>query len=134
MKLISAALAASTLLLTVAGCASVDDRQTAASAAAVRLLTAVKNNDGQAACAVLGPETAAEIVQSAGQACPQAILDEDLPDPGVVTAAAVWGQQAQVRTSTDTLFLAVFPGGWRVVAAGCTPRGDRPYDCTVQGG
>ena len=34
----------------------------------------------------------------------------------------------------DTVFLATFPGGWRVVAAGCTPRGDRPYDCTVAGG
>jgi hypothetical protein len=32
------------------------------------------------------------------------------------------------------VFLAAFPGGWRVVAAGCTPRGDRPYDCTLQGG
>ena len=38
-----------------------------------------------------------------------------------------------VRLAGDTVFLAVFPGGWRVTAAGCTPRGDRPYNCTVQG-
>ena len=38
------------------------------------------------------------------------------------------------HSPTDTVFLAVFPGGWRVVAAGCTPHGDRPYDCVVQGG
>lgn len=134
MKVISAAVMASTLLLFVAGCSSVDDRQAAASAAAARLLTAVQNGDGQTACAVLAPATAAEVVQSAGEDCPRAILDEDLPDPGVVTAAAVYGQQAQVRTSSDTVFLAVFPGGWRVVAAGCTPQGDQPYDCVVQGG
>jgi hypothetical protein len=133
MKAISAVVA-SALLATVAGCASVGDRETAASAAAVRLLTAVQSKDGQTACAGLAPDTAAEIVQYAGEACPQAILDEDLPAPGVVTSAVVYGQWAQVRTSTDTLFLAVFPGGWRVIAAGCTPRNERPYDCVVQGG
>jgi hypothetical protein len=134
MKVISAAVAVTTLLLTVAGCASVDDRQTAASNVAERMLTAVQQNDGQGACELLAPATAAEAVQSDGKACEQAILDEDLPDPGVVTAAAVYGQQAQVHTSTDTVFLAMFPGGWRVVAAGCTPQGDRPYDCVLQGG
>ena len=38
----------------------------------------------------------------------------------------MYGQWAQVRLSGDTVFLAVFPGGWRVVAAGCTPRGSVP--------
>jgi len=28
----------------------------------------------------------------------------------------------------------MFPGGWRVVAAGCQSRGERPYDCVVDGG
>jgi hypothetical protein len=46
----------------------------------------------------------------------------------------VYGQWAQVRIGGDTVFLAVFPGSWRVVAAGCQSRGDRPYDCQVQGG
>jgi hypothetical protein len=45
----------------------------------------------------------------------------------------VYGQWAQVRLSEDTVFLGAFPGGWRVVAAGCTPRDNRPYDCTLQG-
>jgi hypothetical protein len=133
MKVISA-VAASILLFITAGCASVNDRQEAASSVAIRLLTAVQNNDGRAACAVLAPATAAEVAQSAEKDCPQAILDENLPGPGAVTDAAVFGQQAQVHTSTDTVFLAVFPGGWRVVAAGCTPQGDRPYHCVVQGG
>ena len=44
------------------------------------------------------------------------------------------GQWARVRLSDDTVFLGMFAGGWRVVAAGCTPRGERPYDCTVAGG
>jgi hypothetical protein len=51
-----------------------------------------------------------------------------------VSASEVYGQRAQVRLSGDTVFLAVFPDGWRVVAAGCTARGEKPYDCVLQGG
>jgi hypothetical protein len=34
----------------------------------------------------------------------------------------------------DTVFLAEFPDGWKVVAAACTPRDRLPYDCQVEGG
>lgn len=126
-------LAAAVAVAGLAGCGSVDSRADAASAAAVRLLTAVQDKDGAAACALLAPTTAAQVAESADQPCASAILDEDLPAPGAVSGADVYGQWAQVRLTGDTVFLAVFPGGWRVVAAGCSPRGDRPYDCAVQG-
>jgi hypothetical protein len=121
-------------LAALAGCAAAGGRGEAAAAVATRLLTAVQGKDGAAACAVLAPDTESEVEQSGGKPCPEAILDEDLPGPGAVTATAVYGQWAQVRIGADTVFLAVFPGGWRVVAAGCQSRGDRPYDCEVQGG
>jgi hypothetical protein len=94
------------LLTGVAGCASTGDR----------------------ACARLAPDTARDA------SCPDGILEEDLPGPGEVVSTEVYGQWAQVRTTTDTVFLAVFPGGWRVVAAGCTSRGNQPYECALQGG
>jgi hypothetical protein len=50
-----------------------------------------------------------------------------------VIGSGVYGQWAQVRLTGDVVFLAAFPGGWRVVAAGCSPQGNRPYDCTLQG-
>jgi hypothetical protein len=121
-------------VVALAGCASVGGRAEAAAAVATRLLTAVQSKDGAAACALLAPDTASEVEQSGGKPCAEAILDENLPGPGAVTGTAVYGQWAQVRDGTDTVFLAVFPGGWRVVAAGCKPRGDRPYNCEVQGG
>jgi hypothetical protein len=121
------------VLLVLTGCTSVGDREDAAGSVAVRMVTAVAAGDGAAACATLAPETLAELEQSAGTACPDAILDEDLPEPGAVQQSRVYGQWAQVRLTGDTVFLAVFPGGWRVVAAGCTPRGERPYDCALQG-
>jgi hypothetical protein len=126
--------AASAGLLAVAGCGSVGDREAAASGAAVRMLTAVDEQDGAQACAVLAPETVSELQESAGKPCAQAILEEDLPKPGAVAHTAVYGQWAQVRLSDDTVFLGVFGHGWRVVAAGCSSQGDRPYDCTLQGG
>jgi hypothetical protein len=121
-------------LIAASGCADVGGRQSAAADAASRLLTAVRGRDGAAACALLAPDTAGELEKSAGKPCDQAILDEDLPAPGSVSGTDVYGQWAQVRLTDDTVFLAVFPGGWRVVAAGCKPRSSRPYDCTLQKG
>jgi hypothetical protein len=121
-------------LLAATGCAAVGDRGDAADSVALRFLTAVDGKDGATACAVLAPDTAFELEQSADKPCAEAVLHEDLPKPGSVTGTDVYGQWAQVRLVGDTVFLAVFPGGWRVVAAGCTPRGERPYDCIVQGG
>jgi hypothetical protein len=122
------------LLLAAAGCSSVRDGGDGASAAATQMLQAVAGEDGVTACGLLAPDTVSELEESAGQPCPEAILDEDLPEPGAVTGTTVYGQWAQVRLSGDTVFLGAFPGGWRVVAAGCTPQGDQPYECTLQGG
>ena len=112
-----------------------DDRGRAAADVATGLFTAIADDDGVTACGALAPETRAEIEQAHDNApCAEAILDEDLPAPGAVTGEEVYGQWAQVRFDGDTVFLAVFPGGWRVVAAGCEARPDRPYDCRIQGG
>ena len=45
----------------------------------------------------------------------------------------MWGGTAQVRTSADTLFLTRTGQGWRIAAAGCTPQGEAPYQCRVEG-
>ncbi len=87
-----------------------------------------------AACRYLAPATRSELEQSAGKPCPAALVEEDLPRTGAVLGATAYGTMAQVRLSGDTMFLARFRGGWRVMAAGCTPKPGHPYDCTLRGG
>ncbi|MFI5914417.1 hypothetical protein [Dactylosporangium sp. NPDC051541] len=125
-------LVVSCLLLTA--CGDTGARADAAATTAQHLLSAVRDGDGAAACAMLAPDTVDEVARSAGQPCPDAITGEDLPGPGSVDHVRVDGQWAQVTLSDDTVFLARFPGGWRVVAAGCRAHGERPYQCSVKGG
>jgi hypothetical protein len=117
-----------------AGCADSRPRRDAVADTAVLLLTAARDGDGTAACAVLAPDTVSALEQSANASCAAAIVDEDLPEPGTARHVRVYGQWAQVVLDDDTVFLAAFPGGWRVVAAGCQPGAERPYDCVLQGG
>lgn len=121
------------LAFVLSGCASVGDRGETAESTAARFLQDAGDGNGSAACTVLAPSTIAELEKADKKPCAEAILTEDLPDPGDVGKTSVYGQWAQVHLTGDTVFLAAFPGGWRVVAAGCTARGDRPYDCTLQG-
>jgi hypothetical protein len=99
-----------------------------------RLGVAVAAGDGPAMCETLAPQTRATVAETGERTCAEAITEQDLPVPGAVTTTDVYGQWARVVTAGDTLFLAWFGDGWRVVAAGCRSRGEElPYDCRVQG-
>ncbi|MEY2403889.1 MAG: hypothetical protein QOD38_1440 [Acidimicrobiaceae bacterium] len=128
----------SLLALTItlaASCAGRTEERSRAETAAVAFYEAVAQQDGIAACALLAPETQHEVETSAKQPCDEAITDEDLPDElGRVTETTVFGNEARVMADGDTVFVSDFDGFWRVVAAGCTTRGDVPYDCELKGG
>ncbi|HEX5534059.1 MAG TPA: hypothetical protein VFX33_10000 [Actinomycetales bacterium] len=117
-------------LLLVSGCTS--GHATDAADAASRFYQALEGSDGAGACDLLAPKTREEIESSSGTDCAKAILDEQLPSVKSRFKATVFGDQAQVKLGSETVFLAEFPDGWKVVAAGCTPNGDLPYDCEVQ--
>ncbi|MEU2072288.1 hypothetical protein [Streptomyces anulatus] len=85
-------------------------------------------------CASLAPDTRSELMDSEKTSCAGAVTAEELPPGGSVRTVDVYGRQARVVLASDTLFLSQFPGGWKIVAAGCTPQPGRPYQCTVKGG
>jgi hypothetical protein len=86
--------------------------------------------DPSARCALLAPATLAAVERDGP--CVAAV-GTPAPSGGQVLQTSVWGDEAQVRLSGDTLFLTRTGGGWKVTAAGCTPNGDLPYDCRVEG-
>jgi hypothetical protein len=116
----------------LSGCAAPDT--TGPELAATAFGAAVSAADGTRACALLSAKVLAELVDSAGRPCPEAVLTEQLPAASPVRSARRYGHQALVTTKTDTVFLSEFADGWKVIAAGCEPRGDQPYDCIVSGG
>ncbi|MGY1751606.1 hypothetical protein [Blastococcus sp. SYSU D01042] len=83
-------------------------------------------------CELLAPATRAALEQDAAAPCGEAIGELPLPGGGV-TSVAVWGGDAQVRIGGDVVFLTETSDGWRVTAAACEPRSERPYDCEVEG-
>jgi hypothetical protein len=118
---------------TIGGCAGLGPDTAGAAGAAEAFHAAAARGDGSAACAQLSVRVADELEQSAGTRCEQAVLAADLPDAGQVHEVQVWGGRGLVVLDHDIVFVAEFDSGWRVTAAGCSPRQDRPYDCTVKG-
>jgi hypothetical protein len=97
-----------------------------------RVATDFATGGPAARCALLAPAalTALESAQSAP--CAEAV-GRLAPSGGQVQRTEVWGDEAQVRLTDDTLFLTRTSAGWKVVAAGCASNGDLPYKCRVEG-
>lgn len=119
--------------ISVVACGSLSGDSAAAGNVARAFYSAVQNGHGTQACHLLAFNVAHQLKQSSGKPCAQAVTHAGLNNPGHVTRVGSYGHSAWAVFEKDTVFLSVFPGGWRVTAAGCTPRGDRPYDCLVKG-
>lgn len=100
-------------------------------AAAETFYVALDRGDGEAACALLTPETLHKLEQSEGEACPKAVTSLELQGKEV-RRVEVHGEQARVQLDGDIAFLARSAGGWRIAAAGCKERPERPYDCELE--
>jgi hypothetical protein len=112
--------------LAVAGCSNADEpavRDAASSFAGA---------DEQGRCALLAPATRSALEQQEGTSCAEAIGELPLGSGGVVSVE-VWGEDALVHLTDDTLFLTRDDGGWLVSAAACTPDRDGPYECQLEG-
>lgn len=123
--------AAAVVLVAATACGTSSD--SAAADAAVEFYGAIAAGDGAGACALLAPQTRAELIQSAQAPCAVAVLEEDIPTVDEPRRIRRFGNQALVGFAADTAFLAQFRTGWKVVAVACEPRPPAPYDCLVKG-
>jgi hypothetical protein len=120
--------------LVLAACGSVGERRSDAETAAVGFERLLRADDQAGLCAALAPETRGELEESEQASCAKAIASQEIPLGGTAHRVDLYGRQARVVLDADTLFLSLFPDGWKVVAAGCTPRPGEPYQCMLQGG
>jgi hypothetical protein len=120
-----------TASVVLSGCGAAPDSD--AESAASHFLAAAQHGDGQAACALLAPETRSELEQSSSGPCAKAVLDEK-PGSGSVEKVSVFETMAQVKFTSGVVFLSRFDSGWLVTAAACSPVPNRPYDCSIQAG
>jgi hypothetical protein len=112
------------------GCTS-DLAQREAAAAAMQFVQATPVQ----ACQLLAPDTLEELSDDAGTSCAVAMAQLNLPRRGAIQTVEVAGESAQVKLEDQVIFLARFPEGWRVTAAGCRRTDADPsnsYDCEVE--
>ncbi len=89
--------------------------------------------DPQIRCDLLAPATLVAFEQDEEASCAEAIQQIPLGGGGEIESVEIWGGDAQVRLSGDTLFLTQTRAGWRITAAACESRGEAPYECGVEG-
>jgi hypothetical protein len=125
-------------LATASGCDTLSARSDEVTAEVIRFERALVAGQSGRLCAALAPATKEELEQSAKSGCVQAIgqaiQEQELPAAGAVRGVDVYGDQARVLLEQDTVFLAHFSTGWKLTAAGCRPRPQRPYQCEIKGG
>ncbi|MET9426411.1 hypothetical protein [Streptomyces sp. NPDC003036] len=122
------------VLTAVSACGTLPERRDEVSTEVTRFEQALGAGQRERLCAALAPATREELEQSAKTRCVEAIEEQELPVAGAVRGVDVYGDQARVVLERDTVFLAHFPTGWKVTAAGCQPRPQRPYACEIKGG
>jgi hypothetical protein len=89
------------------------------------------SGDAETRCGLLLQATLDSLEKAESAPCSDAIAQFPI-DGGDVQSVEVWGRDAQVRLSGDTLFLTETHAGWRVAAAACRPQRDAPYECEVE--
>ena len=113
------------VLAALGGCSQVAEQEAAAAATAFAA-------DPSAGCGRLAPDTAKTLAEAGD--CPGSLPSGLFGQDDTVLEVEVAGESAIVRFPRQVIFLARFPQGWLVTAAGCVrddPDPAAPYECEV---
>src|SRR3712207_5773390 len=113
------------------GCAS-SAEQSRVRAVAAEFVTAIQDRNGEDACALLTSEAEKSVSGATDVPCATAVLNLE-ENGSQLHGIQIWGDAAQVKLGSDTVFLRRLPAGWQVHAAGCQPQPSAAYECEVQG-
>jgi hypothetical protein len=97
-----------------------------------RFFAAVDRREGRAACRRLSEEASSKLESSEKRPCPRAVLGVGLSGSGVTKVEVFITSARADLADGEAAFLDKTPGGWKISAAGCKPRGDMPYDCELE--
>ncbi|MFC0111257.1 hypothetical protein [Kibdelosporangium aridum] len=129
MRIVRVCVPAVALLLT--GCSG-SAETTVVQQTASRFVDALAHNDSSVACSLLAQQAVRRIDDLRPEGCEKTLPTLSIPVDRPKDVST-WGDTAQARSDRDTLFLRKFADGWRILGAGCTPQGEGPYRCKVDG-
>jgi hypothetical protein len=118
----------------ISGCSALNPGTDAAVDTVQRFQDELTTGNAGQACALLAPNTVEGLEEGEAGSCPDKLARLSLPQSGAVTDSRAYGRSAQVLLQDDTVFLTRSGDEWKITAAGCIQRGERPYDCDVEGG
>lgn len=130
---VGTAVLAGVLLASVSGCAGSNPGTSQAATTALDFHRALDSGNYPHACGLLISAAVEKLEAGTPGTCAEKLEQLDVPVAATVRNSASYGRNAQVIMDEDTLFLARSGEGWKITAAGCTARGERPYDCEVEG-
>ncbi|MFJ5698412.1 hypothetical protein [Arthrobacter sp. NPDC093139] len=128
------AAALASMVLVIAGCSGSNAGADGAAQVAVEFHKMVSSGDPSAGCGLLAPAVVEKLENGSAGTCGEKLSALNLPPATRATEAKAYGSSAQVLLDEDTVFLTRSGDSWKITAAGCTSRGERPYDCDVEGG
>lgn len=100
----------------------------------ISVTTGFVRADAAQRCRMLAPQTAKNVAGEPG-GCEEAMRQLVFASGAATRGVEVAGESAQVRLADQAVFLARFPEGWKVTAAGCVrddPDPAVPYECEVR--
>ncbi|GAB3520462.1 outer membrane protein assembly factor BamD [Arthrobacter monumenti] len=121
-------------LMALAGCSAFNPGTAKAEKTAEVFHAHLADSEYGAACRMLTATTLETLEDDDVGTCAAKLRELAIGPAGSVESSGAYGRNAQVVLSQDTVFLTLSGQEWKVIAAGCTSRGERPYDCAVEGG